>query len=142
MARGGAAYLRADVFPEFDAQCEECAKSGRFCTRECRDHYVTNISDERMNPFAGVLKAMAFRKDDHKVNVSVGPGLLVDASVADNTLTACMAKTLGKQYLGRAFTDDEGDIVESLTRTFSGGGYKIRDLVKAIVTHPLYRNPQ
>ncbi len=136
----GAGYLEPAQFPPAREDCLSCARTGRNCSAECRNFYVTNTLSPVEEEYVGMLNAYYFRRDDHVRNVETGPRLLANTAVADGRLTQCVSQRTAEWLLGRTL-DHAGDDawVGELARSFAAQGYSYRALVRQIVTDPRYR---
>lgn len=136
---GGAGYMHADEYPAFSDECYTCATIGQQCSPKCTQAYLTKAPDPEQVPFLGMLKSYEFRKDEHKINVEMGPEVLALTAVVDHRLPTCVAHTTAKWLLGRELYPEEGDWLADLAVDFVQSEYSYAKLVKAIVTSPVYR---
>lgn len=135
----GAGHLDPEAFPAEREDCRECGTTGRLCSRECRSHYITNPLSSLEEPYIGSLKAFGFLKPEHLRNVDLGPKLLVSTTVVDDRFPRCSARRAMEGLFGRQLSDDETAWLDALARAFVASSYSYRELVKAIVTSPVYR---
>ena len=135
----GATYLSPDTTPAFDPSCELCATTGIPCSSRCRTFYVTDVLDEKAEPFVGWMSAYLFRRPEHEAFVEDGPTYLVYKTVVDGRFPACVARTAAERLLGREVGLDEQPWLDGLAREFVASGYRYRDVVRAVVMNPAYR---
>jgi hypothetical protein len=138
-AEQGAGYLDPVTYPDMREDCETCALTGLLCSFECRQYYLVTALSEPEVPYLGWLNAYVFRKEEHVKNIEHGPNLLAMSTVVDHRIPGCAAKRAATWLLGRALRSDEAQWVDQLAVDFVKGGYKYQDLVKQIVTSPVYR---
>lgn len=136
-----AGYLAPEDFPAFRAECAECARTGTQCSRQCRQHYVVEgTQDESIQPYAGYLDAYLWRAPKHEPNVERGPALLASKGFASGQLTECVARRSAERLLGRELTGaEEDELLPELVRRFASSEYRYADLILAIVTSDVYR---
>ncbi|MEE2827611.1 MAG: hypothetical protein VX498_00365 [Myxococcota bacterium] len=134
----GGAYLDTDEYPAFSQECYDCAINGG-CNSVCRAYYVTSAFNEQEEPYLGWLAPYKFRRDDHKANVEDGPRRLVETTVEDGRLTNCTVRTAAEWMVGRTMYEFEEDWLVDLQTDFVDSGYSYRELVRGVVTSPVYR---
>ena len=138
-AGGGAGFLEPLGYPRVRLDCFECATTGRQCTQDCRNRYVTRALSEKEKPFLGTLNAYYFLRPEHEVNVEQGPRYLALSAIVDNRLPSCTARRTAEWLLGRELDEEEKSWVAHLSTGFVGSGYSYRQLVKAVVASAAYR---
>ena len=90
--------------------------------------------------YQGLLKPYVFRTPDEVAELEIGPSALVQKSIDSGTFASCTVRKMWGYFMRREPTpDEESTVVPKLAADFKGGGYKLRSLVKAIVTQPAYR---
>jgi hypothetical protein len=135
----GAGYLDAEEFPAFSQTCYDCAAAGTPCNALCREYYVTSALNDQEEPYLGWLKSYKFRRDDHQVNVEEGPRRLIETTLTDGRFTNCTARTAAKWVLGREMDEFEEPWISELESSFVDTDYSYRELIRSIVTSPVYR---
>lgn len=136
----GLAYLTADRFPAEREDCLSCALTGQGCNNECRQNYVTSSLSDQELPYLGKLKAYAFRKAEHFVNVEQGPRLLAFTEIADQRLPQCVAQRTAEWLLGRTISPKrDGAWVKALGLRFARQGFNYQQLILDIVSDERYR---
>ncbi|MEO7732526.1 MAG: DUF1585 domain-containing protein [Kofleriaceae bacterium] len=73
-------------------------------------------------------------------NAEAGPAGLAAAIAGSPELAPCVAETVAGSLLGRPLAPEDAAWKAELAKTFVAGGYRMRALVKAIVTSPRYRD--
>ncbi len=135
----GAGYLDPARFPSFRDDCEQCAANGQLCSRECRLYYTTRTFTAAEDPYVGQLNAFQFLREEHMLNVEMGPKFLVTNAVVDDRFPQCTARRAMEGMFGRELNEGEEEWLGALARSFVSSGYRYRELVKAIVMSPVYR---
>jgi hypothetical protein len=72
-------------------------------------------------------------------NADAGPAGLGKYLASSPEFAPCVVSNVAESLLGRPLADDEEAFKTSLEKTFVDGGYRMRALVRAIVTSPAYR---
>jgi hypothetical protein len=139
----GGGFFHQRRYPATNDECYECATTSLSCSRFCRDNYLTRALDPSEEPYLGMLKAYAFRREEHLINVEQGPKLLARTSVASHRLPRCVAQKTAEWLLGRDM-NQPGDMewVEDISRQFVRDGFSYRGLVKSVVRSDRYRRVQ
>ncbi len=136
-----AGYLDQDNYPAYNSSCEECAKTGKQCSDSCRRYYQLDTSHDSMTPFAGYLSSYLWRDVKHMDYIEQGPALLARTGMTDGRLPGCIAQQSAEYYFGRALTEQETqELVPELALIFTRSNYSYHELIKAIVSSPLYRS--
>jgi hypothetical protein len=135
----GGAYLDSDEFPAFSQSCYDCAVGSASCSAICRAYYVTSALNEQEEPYLGWLNAYKFRRPDHQANVEEGPRRLIETTTTDGRFTNCTTRTAAEWVLGREMYAYEEAWIGDLEEMFIGTDYNYRQLIRAIVTSPVYR---
>ncbi len=139
----GGGYFDASAYPATNETCVECATTGRNCSRFCRDNYLTRALDAAEEPYLGMLKAYAFLKDEHLINVEYGPKLLVRMSVANHRLPTCVARKAAEWLLDRELNQSgDEEWLDEISTEFVRAQFSYRSLIKSIVTSSRYRRVQ
>ncbi|MBA3538033.1 MAG: DUF1585 domain-containing protein [Deltaproteobacteria bacterium] len=73
-------------------------------------------------------------------HAEAGPVGLADEITAAPEFAPCVVRNVAQSLLGRALTTEDDAWKSEMARTFVDGGYKMRELVRAIVTSPRYRD--
>jgi hypothetical protein len=135
----GAGYLPKEEYPAYREDCHTCALTGLGCTDDCKRYYKVKALSPKEKDYLGWLNAYEFRRDEHINNVEFGPKLLGLTATADHRMPTCVARTTLEWMLARDLTGPEGAWLDELALDFVASGYRYRDLIKAIVTSPVYR---
>ncbi len=133
----GVAFLDPDAYPAERADCVECAANGG-CSADCNRHYLVDALTPEQAPYLGKLLAYEFRRPEHEAHVELGPKALIAQGVADGRFTDCTVRTAARWLLGRDPTPDEEAWIDELERDFVAGDYRYSQLVRDIVTSPVY----
>jgi len=73
-------------------------------------------------------------------NAEAGPAGLAAAITSAPEFAPCVAQNVAQSLLGRQLAPEDDAWKQQLAKTFVDGGYRMRPLVKAIVTSPRYRD--
>jgi uncharacterized protein DUF1585 len=114
-------FLPADKFPIIDPRCSK-TKSGL-----CKTIY-----DPAFDKLRGAYASVA--------NAEAGPRGLATAITTSPEFAPCVVQNVAQSLLGRQLGTDDDPWKAELAKTFVDGGYRMRGLVKAIVTSPRYRD--
>jgi len=136
---GGAGYLDPEVYPRTRDDCTTCAVYGTSCSADCNRFYMTDPLTLEEGEYLGELRSYVFRRQDHEINVEVGPELLVSKAVADGRLATCVAKRTSEWLLARSLEPREAQWLDAMAVEFGSSGLRFKDLVRAIVTSETYR---
>lgn len=115
-------FLPADRFPMDDARCAK-GKGGPICK---------TIYDPAFDKLRGGYASVA--------NAEAGPQGLASAIATSRELAPCVVQTVAQSLLGRALAPEDAAWKAELAKRFVDGGYRMRALVRAIVTSPRYRD--
>lgn len=133
-------YLSPLEFPQFDANCAQCALRGIGCTTRCRTQYVTDTVDADGARFAGTLRGFLYRRAEEMSRVEEGPSGLVASALASGELQSCTVRNAWKQLVNRPMTESEmRTLLPGLSASFDQSHHNYRALVRAIVTSATYR---
>ncbi|HIA02032.1 MAG TPA: hypothetical protein EYN06_05740 [Myxococcales bacterium] len=135
----GAGYLNKTQYTPYREDCHNCALTGLGCTADCKQYYKLAALSPKEKDYLGWLTAYEFRRPEHVVNVEFGPKLLGLSATVDHRMPTCVAHKTTEWLLGRNLTGIEGAWLDELALDFVASGYRYRELIKAIVTHPVYR---
>ncbi len=138
----GAGYLDAESYPAVRDDCERCATSGESCSTDCKRYYLTEALVESQEEYLGKLLSYEFRREDHYGNIESGPRALALSVVVDGRLPDCVSRTAAAWLLGRAILPEEEPWIDQLGDQFIASDFNYRDLVKTIVSSPVYRSVQ
>ncbi|HEX4416298.1 MAG TPA: DUF1585 domain-containing protein [Kofleriaceae bacterium] len=116
-------YLPAEQFPMTHPQCSKPKGQPGACK---------TIYDPAFSSLRGAYASAA--------NAEAGPGGLADALTRSPEFAPCVAENVAQSLLGRPLVPEDQAWKAELARTFVEGGYRMRALVKAIVTSPRYRD--
>jgi hypothetical protein len=112
-------WLPAQLFPA--AGCAKAANSGL-----CKQIY-----DPAFHMLRGAYAAPA--------HVEAGPAGLAQQIVDAPEFAPCVVQNVAQALLGRQLEPEDDAWKTQLVKTFVDGGYRMRSLVRAIVTSPRYR---
>ena len=115
-------YLPASQFPMTNPRCPKgfTKKAG------CEGAYDAAFG----------LLAGAYASPSH---AEAGPAGLAAEVVASPEFTPCVVQNVAASFLGRPLEPDDDAWKTQLVKAFVDGGYRMRPLVRAIVTSPRYR---
>jgi hypothetical protein len=103
-----------------------------------RFYNVQPVGEEEQ--YRNLLRPYVFRTAEETAKLEQGPAALAQASIDSGKFASCTVRKLWGYYMRREPTpDEEATVVPKLAADFKSGGYKLKDLVKAIVTQPAYR---
>jgi hypothetical protein len=69
-----------------------------------------------------------------------GPRALATQLVSSPSFAPCVVRNVAQSLLGRPMTSEDATWTTGLEKTFVDGGYRMRALVRAIVTSRAYRD--
>lgn len=122
-------YLPAKIFP---AASERCATSNPAAmTGACKALYDPAFTNEHRAMLRG-----AYIAPDH---ADEGPEGLANKIVASPEFPRCVAKNVAQSLIGHALGPDDAGWLDELSKTLVDGGYRMKPLVRAIVTSPRYK---
>jgi hypothetical protein len=113
-------YLPADKFPM--AGCAN-KKAGPICK---------TIYDPAFDKLRGGYASVT--------NAEAGPAGLAAAITRSPDFAPCVAENVAQSLLGRQLVPEDAAWKAELAKTFADNGYRMRSLVKAILTSPRYRD--
>ena len=123
-------YLPAAQFPVAQPRC--AAADPARMAGACRTFYDPAFSDARAGELRGAHGDPA--------HVEAGPRGLAAEITASPLFAPCVVQNVAQGLLGRALTPDDDAWKAGLAKDLVASGYRIRPLVKAIVTAPRYRD--
>jgi len=94
----------------------------------CKGYYDPAFAGQLSGAYASPSRAEA------------GPAGLAAEVVAAPDFAPCVVSTVASGLLGRPLTPDDDAWKARLVTTFTSGGYRMRTLVRAILTSPRYRD--
>lgn len=116
-------WLPAPLFPISNPRCSKNGRGPGFCRK---------IYDPAFGMLRSAYAAPAHAED--------GPAGLARAITAAPEFAPCVVQNVAQSLLGRALEPEDEAWKDRLVQTFVGGGYRMRPLVRAIVTSPRYRD--
>jgi hypothetical protein len=114
-------WLPADHFPLRDPRCNR-AKPPGFCKK-------------LYDPAFGMLRS-SYAAPSH---VDEGPAGLAKEIVSAPEFAPCVVQNVAQSFLGRPLEPEDEPWKNRLVQVFVDGGYRMRPLVRAIVTSPRYK---
>lgn len=119
-------YLPAATFP---ASSERCANP---MSGACRTFYDADFADDKHAMLRGAAAAPAAADG--------GPRGLARELASSPGFAACVVHNVAESLLGRPMTSDDASWTASLAAAFEASGYRMRGLVRKIVTSRAYRD--
>jgi hypothetical protein len=105
----------------------------------CFRFYMMDPVGEEV-PYRGLLRPYVFRTDEEVQRLETGPSALVQDSIDSGRFATCTVRKLWNNYLRRMPTpEEEATVVPQLAADFKAQGYRLKGLVKSLVTQPAYR---
>jgi hypothetical protein len=135
-AEAGVLPMEEATFPRYVA---ECARTGR-ASPFCRAFYFTaeEVNDTAVEgPFVGQLRAYVFADATREANIATGPEGIARGAIDSGRFASCTVERMWKLFNAREPTVEETSEIAALAEDFSSD-YRLRRLVKAIVTRPEY----
>ena len=91
-------------------------------------------------PYRNLLRPYVFRTPEEVAKLEAGPAALAQASIDSGKFASCTVRKMWGYYMRREPTpDEEATVVPKLAADFKASNYKLKDLIKAVVTQPAYR---
>lgn len=116
----------------FPAKSKVCASSDPDkMTYFCKSYYDPAFSDGNAAVLRGAHGSFA--------NAEAGPAGLAAEIVARPEFASCVAQNVAQSFLGRPLDASDDAWKQALAKTFVDGGYRMRPLVKAVLTSKAYR---
>lgn len=139
-------FLTQGAFPATDMTCATCMRRDPdgpvdqpgTCSDRCNDYYLTDqnrVRNAAGRPYASEnqwLGKLLVREWYDDAPLDAGPESLVDPAV----LGSCTARNVASRFLHREVSANEA---EPWTDVFRTSGYRMQDLVRAIVSSETYR---
>jgi hypothetical protein len=122
-------YLPQSTFPTSQPRC--AASDPKAMTPACKAYYDPAFTTADHSFLRG-----AYAAPDH---ADAGPAALAATMVASPDFAPCVVKQVAQSLLGRTLTADDDAWKDSLAKLFVEHGYRMRPLVRAILTSPDYR---
>jgi len=98
----------------------------------CRIMYDPDFTDRSHTVLRGAYGAPAHADE--------GPRGLAKEIVTDPAFAACVVRNVAQSLLGRQLTSEDETWKQDLARNFVANGYRMRSLVRAILTSSMYRD--
>ncbi|MBL8952018.1 MAG: DUF1585 domain-containing protein, partial [Myxococcaceae bacterium] len=103
-----------------------------------RFYNVQPVGEEEA--YRNQLRPYMFRTPEDVAKLETGPRALAQSSIDSGAFASCTTRKLWGYYMRREPTpDEEATVIPTLANDFKAGGYKLKDLVKKLVTQPAYR---
>jgi Protein of unknown function (DUF1585)/Protein of unknown function (DUF1549) len=122
-------YLPASTFPMSLPRCAKADQSR--LPGVCKQVYDPAFADDTHTTLRGACASPS--------NAEAGPAGLAHDIAAAPEFAPCVVQNVAQSLLGRALAPEDDPWKTELTRTFVDGGFRMRPLVKAIVTSARYR---
>jgi len=124
-------YLPPKILPVSLERCTAGGPAG-MPTGACRTFYDPDFTDRRSTMLRGAYGAPA--------HADAGPRGFAAEITSSPEFAPCVVKNVAQSLLGRALTADDDAWKAALATDFAAAGYRMRPLVRAIVTSPRYRD--
>ncbi|MBK6686136.1 MAG: DUF1585 domain-containing protein [Deltaproteobacteria bacterium] len=135
-AEAGVLPLEEANFPRHNPACEGADARNPLCrTLYFTQADVTNPEIE--GPWIGQLRAYVFADAAREANIAAGPEGIARAAVDSGRYATCTVQRMWQFLMAREPTVEEEATVAALTTNFTAD-YRLRSLIKAIVTRPEY----
>lgn len=135
----GAGYLKPSIYPAHHPECFDCATTGLICSTDCNRYYKVKSYHPKEDAYLGGLNWLLFQTEGNQKNVDQGPALMALLEFAGNRLPDCAARRVAERLLGRPIARHEQGWIDELVVSFAGSDFSYRQLVRAVVTSPVYR---
>jgi hypothetical protein len=122
-------YLPAAQFPMSLAKCAKA--DDKKVPGACKAYYDPAFTDDHHTTLRG-----AYAAPQH---AEAGPSALAQDIITAPEFAPCVVQNVAEALLGRQLAPEDEAWKNSLTRVFVDGGYRLRALVKAVLTSPRYR---
>lgn len=123
-------FLPATTFPMSLPRCT--AADPKQMPGVCRPYYDPDFTDAHHTTLRG-----AYASPEH---AEAGPAGLGAEITSSPEFAGCVVKNVAQSLLGRQLTPDDDEWQDALAKDFVAHGYRMRSLVRAILTSPAYRN--
>ncbi len=134
-SESGIAELNLQQFPK---ERPECTTPRGANSAYCRRFYITETLHEKEQPYLGMLQSYLFADALSEANIEQGPQALARKSIDSGAFARCTVNRMWTYFMGRAPEQADQQSIEKLSQEFISGNYKIKSLVKSIVTRPEY----
>ncbi|MEJ7596852.1 MAG: DUF1585 domain-containing protein [Kofleriaceae bacterium] len=123
-------YLPAAQFP---AASQRCANADPKRMRgECKTYYDPDFTSAKSAVLRGAHGS--------PTNAEAGPAGLAQEIVDSPEFASCVVQNVAQSFLGRSLEPDDRAWKAALAKIFVDSGYRMRPLVKAVVTSTQYRD--
>ena len=122
-------YLPASRFPISNDRCN--SDDPTKARGACKTYYDPAFTDASHSNLRGAYISPA--------NAEAGPAGLAASIVGSPEFAPCVVRNVAQSLLGRALTADDEDWKTQLAKNFVDNGYRMRPLVREILTSPRYR---
>lgn len=120
-------YLPAAQFPAVEPRCT----TGNSAFAACKTVYDPVFTNANGAVLRGAYASVA--------HADLGPQGMAAEMTGSRDFAPCAAQTIASALLGRPLAVDDGSWQMDLAQHFAAGGYRMRTLVRAIVTSEQYR---
>jgi hypothetical protein len=117
---------------QFPLSLPRCAGTGKKRPLGCTPYYDPAFATATSSSLRGARDA-----PDH---AAAGPHGLGEEIASSPAFAPCVVRTVAQSLLGRTLSSDDDGWRDELARQFVAGGYRMRALVRAILTSPRYRD--
>ena len=125
-------------FPSFDPECAACAVDGG-CSSHCKNNYLIEVTHADDQPYIGWYLPYVYLKQSHLAHPDDGPKAWVDNVEADGSLASCTAQKAAQWLLGWSNEEVDAQLVAEWTAAFQAADMSYTELIREIVSHPVYR---
>jgi hypothetical protein len=123
-------YLPPANFPANDMKCANADPTKM--SFACTTFYDPAFTSASQSLLRGSYASMT--------NADAGPQAMAAYLTSTSDFETCVASNVASSFLGRALTPDDAALQQQLAQTFVTGGFKMRALVKALVTSEAYKS--
>ncbi len=136
-AEYGATPLSEARYPKtYDTICTNFTDMDQLL--RCVRFYQTEAVGDEL-PFKGLLRPYVFLPPQQVARLEVGPRAVVQDAIDSGALANCTTRRMWSYFMRRdPRPDEELTIIQPLAADFKANGYRLKPLVRAIVTHPAY----
>jgi hypothetical protein len=129
---GSWTFLPPEPFPVHTQACRRDEKQpDKLVPASCNAFYDATFADA-----ASATLRSAYAAPDH---VEAGPAGLAEALTGSSEFAPCVARNMALSFLGRPLTADDAPLQAHLASAFTGSGYRMRALVRALVRSDAYQ---
>ncbi|HEY5934811.1 MAG TPA: DUF1585 domain-containing protein [Kofleriaceae bacterium] len=122
-------YLPAAQFPSSSQRCAN--GDPKRMRAECKTYYDPDFTDAKSATLRGAHGS--------PTNAEAGPAGLGAQIVSSPEFASCVVQNVAQSFLGRSLETADQQWKAALTKTFVESGFRMRPLVKAVVTSTQYR---